>query len=216
MQKHPVEPDNFKRFRAWLLEMSEMYGVESSKEVGRHVTLLVESLDRQIYDSTLTKKPDIMPVRKFIAIFSNQYRILTDYDYNRKITSVDAKNIDSLVKNLDSVGCSVDIYLKWFFESFLPNNEKMCPPTVGLACSQFSYSKFLYVHKDDIEKAEKQALALAAERELYRRAKELLEKTENAEIGLWTKQYRAGAITMEQWREHMNNFEKSLTEGESK
>jgi IS4 transposase len=74
----------------------------------------------------------------------------------------------------------------------------------------------LFVHKEDIAKAQKQALVLAAERELYRRAKELLEKTEDAKIGLWTKQYRSGAITLEQWREHLNEFEKNIQEGETK
>jgi hypothetical protein len=210
MQKHPVDQNNFKRFRLWLLEMVEMYGVASSKEVNRQVSLLTEALDRHIFESTNPKKVSVTPSRKFIAIFNSLYRILTDYDYKKVVSSVEVKNIESFLSKLNEVGVSSDEYLNWFFNVFLPDNQKLCPPTISMSCSNFIWTKFLFEHKDELKKREKQAILLTAERDLYRRAKELLEKTSDEKISIWTKQYRSGAITMDQWREYLSEFENNL------
>ncbi len=214
--RRPVEPDNFKRFRLWLLEMEEMYGIAASKDVHRQVMLLVEEIDRQIFDAANPKKADITPVRKFVAMFHNHYRLMTDYEYGRKITSVEVKTIETLVGELNKVSCDVEDYLRWFFERFLPENEKMCPPTVGLACSKFSLSKFLYEHREEIKKREEKALLHAAERDLYNRSKILVQKTDDSQVHIWAEQYRSGNITLEEWRSRISEAESAVNNEETK
>jgi hypothetical protein len=194
--KHPIEPDNYKRFKVWVIEMAEMYGVVAAKDVQHHVALLVEAVDRAIYETENKRTTNTTPIRRFIAMFHNHYRILTDYEYGRRITGVENKTIESLVTELTKVNCDVEDYLKWFFEAFLPNNEKMCPPTIGLACSKFSLGKFLYEHKDEIRRRENKAVLYAAERDLYSRSKALFGQTNDSKIRIWSEQYRAGSITL--------------------
>jgi len=211
----PIEPDNFKRFRMWLIEMEDVYGVGKVKDIHHHVSLLIESLDRHIFESSTPKKSSQMNgIRTFIAIFSSRYRIMTDYDYNRKVSSVDVKTIETLIKELEKVGCNSEDYLRWFFEEFLPENEKLCPPTIGLACSKFSLSKFLYTNRGEIKKREEKALLFAAEKDLFNRSKVLFEKTEDSKIRIWSEQYRSGSITLEEWRKNIIESEDACSCGE--
>jgi hypothetical protein len=209
MARVPVEPNKLKRFRLWLLEMEDVYGVGSIKDIHHHVDLLIASLDRHIFESENPKKSQMTDVRAFIAIFSNCYRIMTDYEYNRKISSVDVKTIEVVTQELAKSNCGAEDYLRWFFDEFLPENEKMCPPTIGLACSKFSLSKFLYRYRDEIKKRDEKALLFTAERDLYNRAKVLFEKTNDSKIRIWTEQYRSGAITLDDLRNNIMAAEES-------
>lgn len=165
-KRHPVPKDNILRFRRTFLEMVDLYDLAQNCELMGYISALLDALDRLVSVRDPVGAKNGSPTKQYIVIFKRRYLQLTDSEYYRGIRPEEIKKITKLVKRLFAEDCSVDEYLEWFFEDFLENNKKFCPPQITLACNDVFVEKFLFNMKDvlkarrDEQKQEADARAL--------------------------------------------------------
>jgi hypothetical protein len=129
----------------------EPFGIDAIPEVYEYVELLGRAVERHLWEKHNAVSPQkrVHNQRKrFIAIFKGRYHMLTDLEYTRRVTQVDAKVINQANRTLRDHGFTNEEFLKWVFEDFLMDNPKFCPPILKSVCSAFFIEKFLFEHKD--------------------------------------------------------------------
>lgn len=152
-----VENDGhpFQKFLAIVEVTAEQFGVPASREVWRHYEALRSAVEKHIVDTTAgsEKKQKIIELerRKFIAVFKARYLQLTDLEFSKMVTPVDARVVTQTVKQLMDKGFTADEYLRWAFEEFYPANSKFCPPSIKQSCSSFILERFFYENVDIIK-----------------------------------------------------------------
>ena len=138
------------QFILLMLLAAEMTGVGEDPEISHYIKLCQEQVERKIFERTHKisplKKLNI-EAKKYVAIFKQRYLQLTDLEYNRQVSPVDAKLMRQVTKALMDAGFEADEYLKWMFEDFLVENPKFCRPNIKWSGSAFVLDKFLYENK---------------------------------------------------------------------
>ena len=218
VDRHAVPENKLERFMGLVYSLAEPFGVTELPEVYHYVELLGQAIERQIVEASFVGSPKNRKVadrKKFISIFKARYLHLTDLEYPRAITGVDATLMSQVSKMLDDNGLLIDDFLKWLFESFLTENEKFCPPTIKLSCSGFIIEKFLYENKDKIKKRKEEQLEQKSILDLIGRARVLIrefaddeENKENVKKVLIN--YREGCIILGAFRNEIEVLEKLL------
>jgi hypothetical protein len=80
----------------------------------------------------------------FVNLFRAHYLNLTDSEYKG---TPDKEMLKITCKTLKQQKHSITEYLGWLFNTYLPDNQKFCPPSIKWACSAFCLDKFLFENK---------------------------------------------------------------------
>lgn len=205
MRRRAIPKNPFERFRHWLLEMDHMYGLHSDADVGRAVEILLDTLDKSITSGRVKnqKQPDI---RIYILVFKSKYVELSDREYKINIRGQDIVVIKKVCDMLRTEGCSVDDYLCWFFDEFLPGNPKLCPPTIKSSCSEVFFERFLFVNKDKIKYQKERDAELLKIKKLTQEARILYRETGNNGGLQLVKDFRDSKFSLRQLEIKMDEF----------
>jgi hypothetical protein len=215
IERIPVPENRVERFMFIIYSMVEDFGIDQVPEVYRHVELLGEAVDRHIWEERHKVSPSRRvhgDRKRFISIFRARYLQLTDLEYHRQVTPIDAKLVNQVNRTLHEAGHDAEEYLKWLFENFLVENPKFCPPTMKQVCSNFFIHKFLYESKqgavvDKEEESRKmEAQDLVARGRLLLRSGLSAENDEKVREKL--KEYSEGHIIIHELRQFIEAVER--------
>jgi len=177
MEKSPIPEDPVERFMVSVWMLIEPFKINEVPEIFRYVELLGNAVDSYLFE----KRHHVSPQKKvhadrqkFISIFKTRYLHLTDMEYTRSITNVDGKLIHQVNKKLSDCGFDCEEFLKWVFETFLPENPKFCPPFIRTVCCDVFVTKFLYEHKDVVKERNLDKMRKIENAELFNRARTLI------------------------------------------
>lgn len=121
--------------------------------------------------------------KKFIAIYRKRYLEFTDFECEETFNGVAFVIIGGHVKKLIDAGSSVEEYLIWFFDDFLKENPKFCPPSSKTALSIWVYNKFLFKMKDKLRVRKKDAFNSGKRLKLMKIASEVFKDDSSQELG---------------------------------
>lgn len=188
--KTPFPEDPVAGFAITVSILARQMGIDKVKEIQHFVELLMNACDRYQFESEHNIDPNRKlenDKRSFLVIFKSRYVQFTDIEYDFNLTGVDFRMILQICKKLQERGFSVDEYLQWFYEIFLDENPRYCPPNVKQACSAFVWQKFIYDNKDKVKERAQQEFekqqkeqALKEGMELVARARVLMRKADDA------------------------------------
>lgn len=206
--------DPVKLFETLIISAAAATGMDRCSPVGHHIQLAIEEARRFKYNLTHPQSNDQrleIEKRRFIAIFKNKYLELTDNEYCRVISDIEAKMIKQLNENLLEKNFSCDEFLQWLFDIFLPVEPKFSPPAIKFVCSHFVIDKFFFENKDVMKQKKEQVLRQKQVIDLINRARVLIRtsssKEEAEEIKNCIKKYRDEGI-MTVLRDKVEFFEK--------
>jgi len=149
IERTPVPEDAIERFMLIVWSMVEAFGIDKIADVYEQVRRLGESVDRHVWETRNKVSPQRrvhMLRKRFIAVFKARYLQLTDLEYPKKITPLDAKIVNQVNRTLAGHNTDAEEYLEWMFEEFLVENRKFCPPNLKQVCSKMFIHKFLFEH----------------------------------------------------------------------
>ena len=154
IQRNPVPDDPVQGFSMTVYLLAHQLGIDKIPDVFNYVEMLTESCARHVFE----QQHKVPPQRKedkdrktFIVVFKARYLQLTDFEYDRTVTGVDAKLIKQVNKKLADKSFTIDEYLAWIFDAFLDENPEFCPPSIKWVCSSFVMEKFIYEHRGKIK-----------------------------------------------------------------
>jgi hypothetical protein len=214
IERIPVPDNKVERFMFIIYSMVEDFGIDQVPEVLRQVEQLGESVDRYIWEERHKVSPSRRvhgDRKRFISIFKARYLQLTDLEYRRQVTPIDAKLVNQVNRTLRDAGHDAEEYLKWLFEEFLVENPKFCPPTMKQICSNFFIHKFLYENRKNsvVDKEEddrqKEAHDLVARGRVLLRSGLSAENDEKVRERL--KEYSEGRIIIHELRKFIEAVE---------
>jgi len=214
MRRKRVDPDSFHRFRNLLLELANVYEIRNDKNCDMAIECLLEELERAEFERTHkmpTKKKEQMQAEQYIAMFRHKYYLLFDLEYTKKVDGpIEIKIIKNVVKMLEDNHCSIEDYLNWAFDVFLPENRKFCPPAIRTTCSDFMVHKFLVEQKEVIAKRHEDDKEKMEEKQILAHGRMLVRTLPNKEeIRNLIHSYSYGELSLE-------GFKEKLLEAETK
>ena len=138
------------RFVSLILALVEPFGINTIPEIYSYVILLVEAVERHVFEKNhgSAERRTHQDRKRFIAMFRGLYLQLTDLEYTRAVTPVEAKLVSQANKTLREQGFETAEYLTWMFGEFLPENPKFSPPTLRQVCGNFFVHKFIVGHRE--------------------------------------------------------------------
>ena len=220
IERNPVPEGREEQFLLQVLLSAEMTGVSEDPEILHYIKLLREQVERKIFERTHKISPLKklnMEAKKYVVIFKQRYLQLTDLEYNRQVSPVDAKLMRQVTKALMDAGFEVDEYLKWMFEEFLIENPKFCPPNIKWSGSAFVLDKFLYEHKEKMKEKKEAETRKREMLDLINRARALMrgfveagEKENKEKVKELLKKHREEGIMVTEFRRQIEAFEGQL------
>lgn len=197
----PSHNHPFQRFMAIVDVTAEQFGVAESISVTNCLNELRAAVEKHVVETSsgVEKQQRLLEMekRKFIAVFKARYLQFTDLEFTRMITPTDGRLIKQTVKHLNERGFTADDYLKWCFETFYPENQKFCPPSIKQACSSFILERFWFEHADVIK----------SKRESEKRKKIALDYISRGRVLIRSKPDDA------EWKEKIKKILKDFKEG---
>ena len=171
-------PDNtLQKFMGMVWVLADMSEIDEDSEIYHHIKLLGDAVARQVFESIHKVSPQKKvhnDRKRFIIIFKTHYFQLLDLEYARKITQMDAKNINQVIRELVQNGFTIDEYLAWLFEDFLIENDKFRITTIKSVCSSFFVHSFIDQNRDIQEARKRQKVDDLAGTDLINRGRVLL------------------------------------------
>lgn len=214
--RSPVSENTFKAFIGILWTLVKSFGIDKCSEACHYLQLATDEIERYLFEEenpVVTRHRDDAERRKYITIFKTRFLELTDFEYDKAITPVEAKMINQLCISLREKGFTIDEYLGWMFEDFLPTAEKFCPPQLRWTCSDFIVSKFLYEHRERLKQKKEQELKSKISLDLINRARTCMRQlgTEDLEkIKEILKRFISGGIMIDEMRKTVEFFEAKI------
>ena len=216
IDRHPVPENICRAFLGTMWTMAKAMGVDKIPGACHYLQLAGDEIDRYLFEQknpASTHHREDMERRKFIAIFRTRFLELTDFEYDKAITPVEAKMISQLCDNLAEKGFSVDEYLKWMYEDFLPTAEKFCPPQLRWSCSEFIVHKFFYENRDLMKQRKEQSANSKLSLDLINRARVCMRQTKPVEVEKIKdaiKKFYDGGIVIDEMRRIVESYEAAV------
>ena len=214
IERIPIPEGKVARFLVIILSMVEEFGITEVPSVYHHIEELEKAVNYHLWEERHKVSPQrrVHNARKrFISIFKVRYLQLTDLEYNRRITPVDAKCINQTNRTLRDAGSDAETYLKWLFEEYLVENQKFCPPTIKQICSSFFVHKFIFEAKQRsadtvVDTQEKDAHDLIGRGRVLLRSG--LEKEDDKKLREKLKDYSEGRIILHELKKFIEALER--------
>ena len=218
IERTPVPEDEVQCYSMMIHLLARKLGIDQISEVYHYVEMLIDACTRHSFE----QQNPVSPRRKieknkrtFITIFHARYLQLTDFEYGRPITGIDAKMIKQVTKSLADKGFEVDDYLRWIFEAFLSENQKFCPPSLKWTCSGFALEAFFYEHRDKMKELRERGIhqregfaLINRARALMRQADEDKKQQEKEKIKKIMLAYRDQRIMLGEFRQKIEEMER--------
>lgn len=209
------------------------YNIEQDKRLEKQLTEFKKTLDMCIYETQnpeLIKYKGATSLKTFIAIFKKYYFIEYSREYTLVSDAKECKRIKDVVEKIELNKSCVELYLKWFWEIFKPDNSWIDDPVnISTVISATIVDKYLF-HLD-MEKREKKGELeesiindlLSRLRTNFRTVKENInsfikqhgkEKCEelNKKSPLFEKHYKEGILKSGELRTFVEEWEKIIEE----
>jgi hypothetical protein len=212
--KRAITNNNYEAFLSIIVQQAHHMGIMANKDVATAVNLLVERLQGVVFDAEHPKKSKDTDTKAFIVIFKRKYLQMIDWEYTAKVRAHEIKSIRNVIKKLEGLYHDVAEYLDWFFDVFLEKNKKLCPPSIGLCCSEFVMSTFCYEHTGEIKRRQERALRETEEGDILNKARMLYRKTKSGEVRSLLKDYDSARVNLKELKDGLNEFEEKLNKGE--
>jgi len=170
----PFPDDNYKQFLNLFLLLSEKYEISKDTKVANAAQLFVEAMLKKIYADDSNEFGQGKDIRRFFAIYNEKYKKLVGQANEQKSGPREINLIVDLISNVCNKSFTVDEYVNWFFDEFLPNNVKCIPPSFNLCASTNILSKFLYERSDVLKTRQDQDYNKKQLKDLINRTRFLL------------------------------------------
>ena len=177
IEKAPVTSESLNLALTVISFVLDNLGLNKIANVSHYGQLFRQSIERAIFGSehsVVPKNLDDTYRSRFIAIFKTRYLQLCDLEYDSIVTPAEARLIPQTCALLAEKGFEIDDYLRWIFESFLPENPKFHPPEIKVMCSSFVFHKFLFENKDLLKKKNDEEIRKKESLDLINRARALI------------------------------------------
>jgi hypothetical protein len=212
---YDIPDSNVDKFMMMVRTMTKPCGIDKIPELMEAVEFLSDAVDRHMTNKDKAKKQGKSVIHNdrkvFIAIFKRRYLELFDLSYDRLITHVDGKNIAAANTLLKKHGFSCDDYLKWYFETFLTENEKFAPGNINQCCSQTFLHKFITLNKEERDTRRKKKFAENESNALLNRARKLIRETDDVDVLKKLRDaiqsFKANDIMLTEFRKIVNEIE---------
>lgn len=164
-------------FMTGLKQMLRTVGIHKMYEAMDYFKLMEEAVIREVFNrqnpNNTEKYRDHRSRQAFIKIFQSRYRLNYDIDYEIPISDKDAKNISNIVKKLEENDVPIDIYLEWFFETYL-KTRSFNVETISFPCSSTVFQTFKMNNRAMMEEIKSKKLEEKERIELFERTKEII------------------------------------------
>lgn len=213
IDRTPVPENTCQAFMGMLWTWVKITGIDKIPAACHYLQLACEEIQRHIFQTnnpSATKHKEVSELRRYIAIFKTRFLDLSDFEYKSAVTPVEGKMVSQLCANLAESGFTVDEYLKWIFEEFLPTADNFCPPQLKWTCSAFIVNKFMYNNKQLLKERREQDIKSKLSTDLINRARVCmrLAKPEDVEkIKEIVKKFYDGGIVIEEMRKLVESYE---------
>jgi len=219
-EKTPVPTGDLEQYLMLKNILRLKYGLDSYPRLVPYLDNEDQAIEREIFEETHKTSPLKklnIEAKKYVAIFKQRYLQLTDLEYTRPLSPVDAKLMRQVTKALMDVGFEVDEYLKWMFEEFLVENPKFCPPSIKWSGSGFVLDKFLFDHKEKMRERKEAEVRKREMMDLINRARALMrgfveggKPDEKEKVKELLKKQRDEGIMVSEFRRQIEAFERQL------
>lgn len=212
IDRHPVPENTCRAFMSTMWTLAKAFGVDKIPGACHYLQLAGEELDRHVFEQNnpaVTKHKDVSELRRYIAIFRGRYLDLADFEYTSTVTPIEGKMVSQLCATLQEKGFTVDEYLKWLFEEFLPVNDKFSPPQLRWTCCAFITTKFFYENKELMKERKDKDVRAKLTADLINRARVCMRKhPEDVEkIKEILKKFWDGGIVIDEMRKLIEGYE---------
>jgi len=221
-EKTPLE--RFKLFKARLVQDADILNVIDDLNVKHHLELLIQALDKVIFDfenpipEAFQKQKAQDERQKFIAIFCQKYRLMTDMEYQQTVTPYHCKNMLDVINKIKEQGGTIEDYMNFLFDEFFPNNKNssqfmhMGYVTGGHCCQQYLLNR-----KDTLKKNQEDSLKQTEITDVLNRYRVLLRITDRTDIRInaWYKEWKAGELEIKEFKKRVIEAEKKYAQSET-
>ena len=222
----PIPDDNVERFMGIIHSMVEPFGIDKISDVMHYIELLDQSVDRYLFNlknKVSPKRKEHEDRKRFITIFEKRFLHSTDLDYSRPISAIDSRMMAQVAEKIEEKGFTVDEFLQWVFEIFLPDEPKFNPPTIHLVCTNFVVEKFLYQNKEKMKQRKEEDIhkkdaldVVNRARAVMRMYRELGLPEEAQKIIILLKKYgKEGIISLEEVRKAVEQAELNIKQSQA-
>ena len=162
----PTELQKYEWFKDSLIRDSILYGVHEDKNTSHQITLLIEAIDRKIFNSktNCNISPENSSTNKLQRFWVTKFREcffkLTKTECLQKTDGKNFRQIEFAIEKLKERDITVEEYLDWVFNEFFQDskNDNFMPPQLGFTYSNFLLEKFFVLKQELIEKKKEQVL----------------------------------------------------------
>lgn len=218
IERYPVPENTSRAFMGTVWTLVKAFGIDKISGAVHYLQLVGDEIDRYSFEQknpvSINQKEN-SERRSYIAIFKTRFLELADFEYDKAITPVEAKMISQISKYLNDRGFSVDEYLRWMFEDFLPVNEHFCPPSIKWSCCNFAVTRFLYEYKDLMKQRKDQSVVSKLSVDLINRARVCIRMSEPEEVEKIrevVKKFSEGGIILDDMRKIVESYEKVVAQ----
>ena len=218
--RKPVPENTCRAFMGCMWTTVKMAGIDKIPAACHYLQLACQEINRHMFEQknpVSTHHKEDAERRRYFTIFKTRFRELGDFEYTSVITPVEAKMVGQLCESLAEKGFTVDEYLQWMFDVFLPVNDKFNPPQLKWSCCAFIVNKFLYENKDLMNTRKNDKLNSKLTTDLINRARVCMRKaseqakTEDAEkMKKVIKDFWDGGIVIDEMRKLVEGYELAL------
>jgi hypothetical protein len=160
--ERPQGAQAFEWFKTRVEQDAALHGVMKDKNVEHHVNLLLEAVNRAIFN--IENKIQEAPAnkddkaKKFISIFNLGFHKYTKGSVVLPITSAQRVMMDATIKNLERGDGDIEEYITWVFDDFLPKTNGKFSPALSTFLTTFIVQQYFIDMKEKIEKRKKNVL----------------------------------------------------------
>ncbi len=180
IERVPVPKDRYLMFKMRLTQDAEVFRVLDDPNIANCVDLLTKAVDRHVNDAVTGigksrfKRKSTEDRAQFISLFKTKYYQYYDVEYSVKITGTDMKIMGGLSGKLKEINSSLEEYLTWWFDDFLPNNKNIKPPCIGSLSSDHWLQQFKVDNSSVIKKRKKKTDDKLLSSNILEKARELM------------------------------------------
>lgn len=194
--------------------LTKRYGVAGGKP-GHFIDQWEEEMNRMIFElshGSSNQHRRVNDRRKYISVFKARYLQVHDWEYPADVSPMDIKCIDSLIDKILEKSFSIDEYLAWYFEVYIPDNPKMAPETIAKSACAYCFAAFMCANGAKIQQNKESQKENAELLNVIERAKVLIRESKTPEIADKTKEviknFREKRIILIEFRQQIDALEK--------
>lgn len=214
-----INLENYELFKKRILEDAKwMLGVNKDSNVEHHLALLVQAIDRVIFNGVNpvdNAKDTNSKVKKFIAIFEKTYEKACGTPYRITHNAKEIRIIEFAIEKVESANGTIEEFIEWFFNDFLIR-KKDWGTTVSSIAQNFIIQEYFKDNASRLERRKSDQVAQIEKADIYNRWRALIRKhgqnpTMMKQLVDLQKQFNedntAGNLNLKVWKEVLIKME---------